>query len=708
MAIPTNITKEHLLKAISKIDQEGIPKDADSQYYDVLFRTKKYPPKLIVSYANLFANGEILDRKLFEGGLKTQCFKLLEENGFIIKNKDMGINKEIVLETIDLCEKMAEGRKNGTITPSTYSLKFKPFIKEFKDKYSETPNLYLQNELRLFYQTHLEKLQTKIEYKNFGFWGRSIYNYTWSCIYYDFDKEAIPASYSPQLYILINKEGIKFGFCYGHYINDNDLMVSSVLSEKVLPVLKKCFEKDKDLLFFNSSKEEVTARPEKLFGANERIIINSDNDIRNNWSSSSLLIKEFSKDSIPENISEIIQNTLLNLKDFFLGLLPIGSIKEVATQKITNLNIPFNITSLTDSVKLSELYIPDRLIIRFISSLLTKPFVILTGLSGSGKTKLAQAFAMWICEEENQYCIVPVGADWTNREPLLGFPNALKPEEYVKPDNRVLDLIIEANINQNKPYFLILDEMNLSHVERYFADFLSVMETKRKIALHSGDKVWNDIPAEINIPKNLFIIGTVNVDETTYMFSPKVLDRASVIEFRVTASEMESYLRNNSQINLDNLKSEGKNMAASFVELAKDTSLEATEAEQLNKTLISFFAELKKTGAEFGYRSASEIIRFAAVANKLDADWSSAEIIDAAIMQKLLPKVHGSRRKLEPVLKTLGSLCLHDGQKMDDYISNSEINFVDSTKIKYPVSLEKILRMYQGLISNGFTSYAEA
>jgi 5-methylcytosine-specific restriction protein B len=77
-------------------------------------------------------------------------------------------------------------------------------------------------------------------------------------------------------------------------------------------------------------------------------------------------------------------------------------------------------------------------------------------------------------------------------------------------------------------------------------------------------------------------------------------------------------------------------------------------------------------------------------------------------MQKLLPKVHGSRRKLESVLKTLGTLCLHDGQKLEDYVSKLEIYFADTTKIKYPVSLEKILRMYQSLISNGFTSYAEA
>jgi 5-methylcytosine-specific restriction protein B len=316
---------------------------------------------------------------------------------------------------------------------------------------------------------------------------------------------------------------------------------------------------------------------------------------------------------------------------------------------------------------------------------------------------------MWICENDEQYCIVPVGADWTNREPLLGFPNALIENDYKKDEYGVLKLIIEANANSDKPYFLILDEMNLSHVERYFADFLSVMESKSKISLHSGSEEWNNVPSEIGFPKNLFIIGTVNIDETTYMFSPKVLDRANVIEFRVTKEEMENYLQSNSVINLDNLEGLGANMAGSFVEIAKDNSLEASDKEALNKSLISFFSELKISGAEFGYRSASEILRFAAVVNKIETTWNMAEIIDAAIMQKLLPKVHGSRRKLEPVLKTLGQLCLQEGQKFDDLIiANSEINFKDAAKIKYPFSLEKILRMYDNLISNGFTSYAEA
>ena len=150
-------------------------------------------------------------------------------------------------------------------------------------------------------------------------------------------------------------------------------------------------------------------------------------------------------------------------------------------------------------------------------------------------------------------------------------------------------------------------------------------------------------------------------------------------------------------------------MAESFMEIAKDKSLQTNNVADLKSTLMIFFSELKKTGAEFGYRSASEIFRFAAVVNIIEPKRTMTEIIDAAIMQKLLPKVHGSRRKLEPVLKTLGTLCLHNSQNIDEFISSkTEINFDDAIKIKYPISLEKILRMYHGLIDNGFTSYAEA
>lgn len=132
--------------------------------------------------------------------------------------------------------------------------------------------------------------------------------------------------------------------------------------------------------------------------------------------------------------------------------------------------------------------------------------------------------------------IVPVGADWTDNTKMFGFYNPLE-EKYVSTP--ALDFILQAIKNPEIPYFLILDEMNLSHVERYFSDFLSAMESDEEIPLYrlSKDKEIDEeqseeIPEKIKLPKNLFVTGTVNIDETTYMFSPKVLDRSNVVEYK--------------------------------------------------------------------------------------------------------------------------------------------------------------------------------
>lgn len=349
-----------------------------------------------------------------------------------------------------------------------------------------------------------------------------------------------------------------------------------------------------------------------------------------------------------------------------------------------------------------------KLITRFIASLLTKPFLILTGLSGSGKTKLAQAFAQWICEDERQYRLIPVGADWTNREPLLGYPNALKPDEYVKPDSGVLDLIIQANNHPELPHFLILDEMNLSIVERYFADFLSVMESRKEIPLYPKGSVNNGVPNRLSIPENLFIIGTVNIDETTNMFSPKVLDRANTIEFRVTRQEMQAFLNSASTVDMDALTGKGAASAYSFLKMAANKLSNPADIAQIKETLMKFFGELKKTGAEFGYRSAVEILRLIHHLSVLDESLTPNEKIDIAIMQKLLPKLHGSRRKLCSVLETLGSFCLKEnGNIIKDVFDKPEYDF-EAPEVLYPLSLEKITRMYRSATENGFASFAEA
>ena len=363
------------------------------------------------------------------------------------------------------------------------------------------------------------------------------------------------------------------------------------------------------------------------------------------------------------------------------------------------------------SVISSGLFYRQSLISRLIGSLITKPFVILTGLTGSGKTKLAQAFARWICEDDSQYTIVPVGADWTDREPLLGFSSALDPNEYIIPENGALRLLAEANKsgNRNKPYFLILDEMNLSHVERYFADFLSVMESGEAFRLHDGDKEKSGIPPALAWPPNLFVIGTVNIDETTYMFSPKVLDRANVIEFRVEEKDIGEFLDSSADVNLDSLTGQGSGLAGDFLAMVQENNMDSDVSGQIAVTLKEFFRELKKVGAEFGYRTAIEIRRLYYYLTLLDQDLSDNEKTDIVIMQKLLPRLHGSRRKLLPVLEKLAGLCAEGLDVKKDLLEKSEETLSDGGEgVKYPMSLAKIVRMYKGAVENGYASYAEA
>ncbi|NGZ89694.1 McrB family protein [Psychroflexus maritimus] len=403
-------------------------------------------------------------------------------------------------------------------------------------------------------------------------------------------------------------------------------------------------------------------------------------------------------------------------KRYYLNEKSINILEEYYKPDVREINVitdlteqsEFDIKKFQDSCKNVGLVYTDKLITRFVSSLLTKPFVILTGLSGSGKTKLAQAFVEWVCQEVSQYRIIPVGADWTNREPLLGYPNALKPEEYVKPDSGVIDLILQALANPDLPHFLILDEMNLSHVERYFADFLSVIESNEEIPLYAEGTVENGVPAKLKVPSNLFIIGTVNIDETTNMFSPKVLDRANTIEFRVSKNEMKFFLENIKDINMDALMSKGATMSKAFLDMAAKKSFATVDIEEINQTLIKFFGELTKTGAEFGYRSATEILRLIHQLSEIDTGLTTNEKIDIGIMQKLLPKLHGSRRKLTPILETLGSFCVSKDLKIvKDVFEKQDFDF-KTAEVLYPLSLEKITRMYKGAIDNGFASYAEA
>ena len=118
MLIPKNIKAEHIIQAISRIKDEGTPVNAHSSTYDLIFEGKTYPPKLVLSWANVYANGHELDRSGFEGGLGTQCFQLLEREAFVIHPK--GKQEEHMIDIYPTIQKFLAQAKTSKLTTADY------------------------------------------------------------------------------------------------------------------------------------------------------------------------------------------------------------------------------------------------------------------------------------------------------------------------------------------------------------------------------------------------------------------------------------------------------------------------------------------------------------------------------------------------------------------------------------------------------------
>lgn len=346
----------------------------------------------------------------------------------------------------------------------------------------------------------------------------------------------------------------------------------------------------------------------------------------------------------------------------------------------------------SEGKKFSIIYFSNsKLSTRYILSLLAKPFVILSGNSGTGKTRIALRFAKYLEKQTDteitNTLLIPVGADWTDNTKILGYFNPLANEgkgEYVKSE--ILTFLELANENPSIPFFLILDEMNLSHVERYFSDFLSAMESGKPILLYKKPENCEcAVPEKIMLPENLFVTGTVNIDETTYMFSPKVLDRANVIEFK---PEMKDVLDNLiSGASSDEQKTAESGVAEGFMELANkirngDVPDELkNELEKIKPVLESIYKILEKSGFEFAYRTAKEIRLYAIASYETCEDKSQFNInsvIDQQIVQKILPKIHGNKKQIGNLLSELkDELEKHEGFELSLAKVSSMIDKLD-------------------------------
>lgn len=305
---------------------------------------------------------------------------------------------------------------------------------------------------------------------------------------------------------------------------------------------------------------------------------------------------------------------------------------------------------------------------RYITSLLAKPFVILTGNSGTGKTRISKQFSEYMQREPDtgrkNWLIVPVGADWTDNSKILGFYNPLANNATGKYEKTaIVELIESANANKNIPYFLILDEMNLSHVERYFSDFLSHMEIK------GSDFELDGYEGKLRFPENLFVIGTVNIDETTYMFSPKVLDRANVVEFKPDKEKVLALFTESASG--EKIKAANDGSAEAFLRLSMEirngrcgvkTGIadEGTEAMQEVKNIfLQVYDAVEKNGFEFAYRTVKEIRQYISAAYEVadEEEFDLYRTIDEQLLQKVLPKIHGNRKEIGKLLDNLEEIC---------------------------------------------------
>lgn len=365
------------------------------------------------------------------------------------------------------------------------------------------------------------------------------------------------------------------------------------------------------------------------------------------------------------------------------------------------------------------------LIENFYLSLKTKPFVILAGISGTGKTKLVKLFAeaLGATEHNGQFVLIPIRPDWSDPSDLIGYQD-LAGHFRPGPLTKVL-LEAQKPSNRNKPFFVCLDEMNLARVEHYFSDILSILETQRfeggrivtnrivpKELLQSiqSTSLSDPVKDDLGIPDNVFLIGTVNMDETTHPFSKKVLDRANTLEF--------NYIR------LDDFPMEQTVEApvpsaiipASFLQSNYFSLKDAFHEHQpiiRNTTdrLMKINEILEELHAHIGFRVRDAICFFMIYNDRFNLLEESAAF-DSQLLQKILPRIQGSSQAVKRVLIELLRFCTGNSKgSMDELLLDASDlykpwrSYGETPAAHYPQSARKLAYMLRRLEEDGFTSF---
>jgi energy-coupling factor transporter ATP-binding protein EcfA2 len=321
------------------------------------------------------------------------------------------------------------------------------------------------------------------------------------------------------------------------------------------------------------------------------------------------------------------------------------------------------------------------------------------------RATLARAAGTQLKTSRAHIAFISVRPDWTDNRSLLGYLNPLT-GQYSPTE--LLRLLLRARQHPDEPHFAILDEMNLAKVEYYFSDFLSAMESGTEMVLHDSahevtvelDGTQITVPRRLQIPRNVFFTGTVNVDETPYMFSPKVLDRAAVIEFHDV--DLRSYAAGASAADDGDFRlSEGVDLSALLkhpggaYEWAQPADF-AGLSTSAKVRLLTVHDRLTQHNLHFGYRVANEVARFMNLVDEHVGPGVEAEALDMQLLQKVLPKLAGNAARLEqPLLELYAD------------IAQAAYPAAPGAACDLPLTAAKVGRMLEALRAVGFASFVE-
>lgn len=367
----------------------------------------------------------------------------------------------------------------------------------------------------------------------------------------------------------------------------------------------------------------------------------------------------------------------------------------------------------------------------YITAIKSKPFLLLAGISGTGKSRIVRELAK-ACWDENSeeygahkpknFEMIQVKPNWHDSSELIGYISRVSGEPvFVAGD--FLKFVAKAWENEDIPYFLCLDEMNLAPVEQYFAEYLSVIESRKADGngtivtdpiLKQCDEQWYfDLTAKLTddeglrnqfnkkgimIPQNFIVIGTVNMDETTFSFSRKVLDRAMTIEM----NEVDLY---------GGLEDRHENIGKLDKEQLIGTAVEGADVYRDNKEVCDKVLEylsavnnvLEGTPFKVAYRTRNEFLLYVVNnlpynkdkdGNYLSQEYVIARALDEITSMKILSRIEGDDSKVsDNKLKTLSNVIEENLNKISD-----------ERKLEKSVSLSKIEEM-KNRLSSGYTSF---